>query len=135
MSSIYEKHYEFNINDCTLAIIHSQIEQMLAPLPESVYADLLIALHELIINSCKEMELQNTPTNVICIHIYQYTEVVIVQVNDSGRGLNDYTPVKYLCPFRENGRGLSMVMLLSDWFLTYPDINNHYSYYIIKKLY
>ncbi len=56
----------------------------------------LIALHELIINSCKEMELQNTPTNVICIHIYQYTEVVIVQVNDSGRGLDNYIPVKYI---------------------------------------
>ncbi len=135
MPFIYENHFEFNIKNCSLETVHSQVERMLSPLPQSVYADLLIALHELIINSFKEMEVQNTPTDSICIHIYQHQDVVIIQVSDSGRGIDDYHPPKSSSQLNEAGRGLLMVMLLTDWFLTYPDLSNRYSYYIIKKLY
>ncbi len=135
MPFIYENHFEFNIKEYSLETVHSQIERMLSPLPESVYADLLIALHELIINSFKEMQVQDTQTDNICIHIYQHQDVVIIQVSDSGRGINDYRPPKSPSQLNENGRGLLMVTLLTDWFLTYPDLRNRYSYYIIKKLY
>jgi anti-sigma regulatory factor (Ser/Thr protein kinase) len=134
MPFIYENHYEFNIKEYSLETVHSQIERMLSPLPESVYAELLIALHELIINSYKEMEVQDTRADKICIHIYQHQDVVIIQVNDSGRGIKDYRPPKSPSQLNEAGRGLVMVTLLTDWFLTYPDLCNRYSYYIIKKL-
>ncbi len=134
MPFIYENHFEFNIKEHSLETVHSQIERMLSPLPESVYADLLIALHELIINSFKEMEVQDTRTDNICIHIYQHQDVAIIQISDSGRGINNYRPPKSPSQLNEAGRGLLMVMLLTDWFLTYPDLCNRYSYYIIKKL-
>ena len=135
MPFIYENHYEFNINAITLETIHTKIEALLAPLPESIYSDFLIALHELIINSCQEMKYQNTIHDTIYIHIYQHVEVIIIQVCDSGRGISQCVPVDFSTFLGDCGRGLSMVMLLMDWFLVYYDLKSHYySYYIIKKI-
>ncbi len=133
MNIKFEKSYCFKVAEANLEQIHTDVSNLLGVLPNSIYDDLLICIHELIINSIVEMEATNQKEDLITIDLFLTDEEAILCLKDLGRGINisgsknhDYDLLK------ESGRGLDIVKMLSDWFCIYSE-DNCFSYYIIKK--
>lgn len=133
MNIKFEKNYCFKVVEANLEQIHTDISNMLRILPDSIYDDLLICIHELIINSIVEMEATNQEKDLITIDFLLTNEEAILCLKDLGRGISKSEFQKQNHdPLDENGRGLDIVMILSDWFCIYSE-DNCYSYYVIKK--
>lgn len=128
-----EKHYSFKVSESNIEQIHGNISNLLKSLPKTIYDDVLICVHELIINSIKEMEVTNQENQLITISLVLTDEEAVLCLKDFGRGIGKSQLEEHnKDPMRENGRGLSMIMILSDWFCVYLE-NNCYAYYVVKK--
>lgn len=133
MNIKFEEKYCFKVSEAHLEQIHTDMSNLLRVLPKSIYDDLLICIHELIINSIVEMKATNQKKEVITIDLILTEEEAILCLKDLGRGISKSQLEKQeKDPLKENGRGLDIVMMLSDWFCIYSECNC-YSYYVIKK--
>lgn len=130
----FQEKYCFKVLEANLEQIHTDISNLLRVLPDSIYDELLICIHELIINSIVEMEDTNQKEELITIYLVLTEEEAILCLKDFGRGINkSRLKSDEEDSLRENGRGLDMIMMLSDWFSVYSE-GDCYSYYVIKKV-
>ena len=133
MKTKLEKNYCFKARNADLEQIYMDISNLLGMMPTSIYDELLICIHELIINSIVEMEEVKKKTDLIRIDIYLTDKKAILCLKDHGRGISKSDLGN--CDqdiLKEKGRGLEIIMMLSDWFCIYFD-DNCYSYYLIKE--
>lgn len=106
--------------------------------PQAAGMDLFIATHELLINSIAEMAALGAAGDCPAIHVTvegtsDYLEAV---VTDCGRGydreeLSEEDPNQTL---QEEGRGLMMVDLLTDYFVTYTKDDGRKVHIIRKQI-
>ncbi|NLL80738.1 MAG: ATP-binding protein [Tissierellia bacterium] len=130
----HESMYCFTASGADLEKIHRDLSNILRLLPKPIYEDLLICIHELIINSIVEMETTNHKDDLISIDLCLTDEKAILCLKDLGRGISKSKSKKdEEDPLKEDGRGLEIVMMLSDWFCIYPE-DNCYAYYVIKNI-
>ncbi len=133
MKTKLEKNYSFSVTKDNLEQIHMDISDLLSIMPTSIYDELLICIHELIINSIVEIKALKNRNDLIRIDMYLTDEKAILCLKDHGRGISKSALEN--CDkniMKEKGRGLEMIMILSDWFCIYLD-DNCYSYYVIKE--
>lgn len=135
MSIQKEKQYIFKVSESDLDKVHSDLADILKYLPASVYDESLICLHELVINSIKEMKTVHKEDQFITIDLLTTEEEAVICLKDLGRGLNEEQIYdRDQNPLRETGRGLDIITLLADWFCVFQESNCCNSYYVIKKI-
>lgn len=134
MNIIFEKKYKFKVSQANLEEIHTDMANMLNILPGSLYDDFLICIHELIINSIAEIRKTNHKKDLITINLFLTEEGAILCLKDFGRGISkEQLEKEEDDPLKEHGRGLDIIMMLSDWFCIYSE-GDCYSYYIVKNI-
>ncbi|MDF2610819.1 MAG: Histidine kinaselike ATPase domain [Lachnospiraceae bacterium] len=130
-----EKQYIFKVSESNLDQIHSDLATILSSLPSAIYDESLICLHELVINSMKEMRTIHKEDQYITIDLMITNEEAVICLKDLGRGLSqEQISERDQNPLRETGRGLDIITLLADWFCVFPESNCCNSYYVIKKI-
>jgi hypothetical protein len=130
-----EKQYIFKVSESNLDQIHSDLATILKSLPATIYDESLICLHELVINSVKEMKTIHKEDQYITIDLMITNEEAVICLKDLGRGLSqEQISERDQNPLRETGRGLDIITLLADWFCVFSESNCCNSYYVIKKI-
>lgn len=128
-----EEQYSFKVSNSSLDQIHTDITNMLQVLPKTIYDEMLICMHELIINSIEEMKVTDQENQLITIDLLLTDEEAVVCLKDFGRGVSKCQfQERNKDPMREKGRGLDIIIMLCDWFCIYSE-NNYYAYYVVKK--
>lgn len=130
----HEEQYSFKVSESHLDKVHADMMKLLQVLPPNIYDEVLICIHELIINSISEMKVVGQEDMEITIDLTLTDEEALLCLKDLGRGIDkSQFQDRNQDPMREKGRGLDMVMMLCDWFCIYLE-DNCYAYYIVKKV-
>ncbi len=128
------------IGNKSLNSVNSVLGELLDYITPSVCDELLIAIHELLINSYKELRLTgSTSEKRIFVSVYVLTHYVYAEICDSGKPLAYSTIQEYIenthesdCG-EERGRGLAMVKMLCDILGYYYNGNSNVFYLVCKK--
>ena len=129
----FEEQYFFKVSEADIEQIHTDIGNLLGALPKSIYDDVLICAHELIINSIEEIKVTNQKKELVTIDLVLTEEEAILCLKDFGRGIcKSQLENRDQDPLKERGRGLDIIMMLSDWFCICSE-DDCCSFYVIKK--